>query len=175
MNAIDPSGLIKYTYSDYWDLGPVSKVGDLATAVALFEHYFKLVFPFPITGCSALANNAQCILHAAPSLPIIHGLGSVRVSLDQYGFTFTVDKAGYFDKIGSTVAFSICQSGDDLFLNQQAHGDASNLLVYLGIRSPAGARYEWSKQSGNLRQLLYELSPSVHSPADVATLGPDEP
>jgi RHS repeat-associated protein len=145
------SNQYRYTYEEL--IGPVSRTGSPESALPKFMAGAREVFPFPISGCDDVAVGASCMLHPGPHWPgFIHGNGLVDVSEDDTSFTFTVMSDDYFDEPGSTITFRLSDRGGDLFLTQQAVGDARN--VVLKAAAPAGAWADWQVQADNLRTLL---------------------
>ena len=158
LNATDPTGLYDYTYRE--DIGPISQFGSATDVMSLFERNFKQVFPFSITDCSDLRDEAICTLHALPT--ILHGVGLVEVeNLTPSAFSFRVVGGGYFDETGSMITISTCEQGGDVFLQQ--HGQSSGTHGYGPLDSladaliPTGAKGVWATQASNLRNLIYQL------------------
>jgi hypothetical protein len=139
-----------YYYEEY--IGAISLTGSPAHVMKLFEDNPAAVFPFPISGCSKFRAGSVCALHAGPSFA--GGNGTVRVSLPSpASFRFTVISHRYFDAPGSTITFSLGQSGGILYLSQ--HGISRNtrlipeIAIYLGYTESV-----WQQQARNLQYLL---------------------
>jgi RHS repeat-associated protein len=144
INKSDLTGQYSYQYTE--ELGPVSEYGGAARAMAIFRAQPHKVFPFPITGCSRLANGGTCQLHALYG--IAPGNGTVRVSYGDNSTTFTVVSNGYFDERGSTITFSTFVSHGNLYLRQTAKSVSASIVNF---GAPLAAWLMWQYQADNLR------------------------
>lgn len=186
VNQADPTGLYDYKLKEL--IGPVSggdnHVGTAQQVMAAFQNYFTLVFPFPITGCSALYDGAQCDLHALDlygtpavflpcSTPLLAGCGGVQVQdVTPTSFRFEVDQPGYFDAPTSTITFSTSESNCQVFLHQ--HGDAPKTKGLDATAHVFLAEFmAWPSQASNLTALMWELNDE--EPGMTQPSGPPSP
>jgi RHS repeat-associated protein len=186
VNSSDPTGLYDYYTSE--DIGPVSggddHVGTAEQVMDGFRSYFKLVFPFPISGCNAIVDGAQCELHALDlygtplvylpcGTPLVAGCGGVRVqSVTQTSFQFKVDQSGYFDAPGATITFWTSETNCEVFLHQHGYAPETNGLDGR-LHQFVALSLAWPSQGANLKALMYELN--GEAPDAGGPHGPPEP
>jgi RHS repeat-associated protein len=171
VNEADPSGLYDYRLTE--SIGPVAggddHVGNPMQVMLAFQEYFKTVFPFPITGCDALYDGAQCDLHALNlygtpavylpcSTPLLAGCGGVEVEdVTTTSFEFVVDRNGYFDAPQATITFSTSEINCEVYLTQ--HGDAPKTNgLDADLHVLVAKELAWPAEARNLTALMWELN-----------------
>jgi RHS repeat-associated protein len=158
INRFDLSGQVatddpepSYAYSYSWAIGPVSEYGGPEHAMRVFQSSPSEIFPFGIHGCQELKEGNECVLVDALNVggfvgPVIGSTGTVKVSASATNVTFTVSKSGYFDDVGSTIAFNTYVHRGVLMLNQTAKAYNTNPLAWIGVQT-GGARNTWAIQA----------------------------
>jgi len=152
-----PDDIDDYDYQYDWLIGPVSTYGSPGEAMQVFKTNPTKIFPFDVTGCKSFYTGATCRLNDALGFgffgPAVQSSGVVKVSTTNTTVTFTVAENGYFDSVGSTIAFSTYARDGNLYLRQTAVTLKSNLASRVGV-ALGFAGGTWSKQASKFRKVL---------------------
>jgi RHS repeat-associated protein len=105
-----------YFYEHEFLIGPTDIYGSPAAAMEVFKGNPQVIFPFPVTGCEALVQDAICTLD---SEVLIGSIGKVKVSTNPTTVRFTVTTEGYFASTGSTITFKTVAREGQLYLQQR--------------------------------------------------------
>jgi hypothetical protein len=119
----------------------------------MFQAHPDLIFPFSLGSCKTIVKNEVCHLDVAP---VAAADAPVRVtSVTATSFTFTTLK-GHVDPVGSTVTFTVYQSGGDVYFRQTAWWNTNDPVDLAKAYGTVPAAFlQWQRQSDNLRMYAY--------------------
>ncbi len=135
-----------YAYEHEFFIGPTDIYGSSATAMNVFKSYPQAIFPFPVTGCQALVQDATCTLD---SQVLIGSVGKVKVSTSSTAVRFTVISEGYFASPGSTITFKTVTRKGNLYLQQRGIAIVSYPWMSAGAAA-LGSWFVWANQASRL-------------------------
>lgn len=165
---IDPPNIIKppnihinYIHGSGYqvqeDLGPVSSLGRQfqtpKQVMRYFQEHPQKIFPFGLSGATKIKQGEKINLQ----IPL-YGNAPVEVTnVTPTSFTFTT-LPGHFDPPGSTITFSVHESGGHLYLEQTAHWKFAGGFKGLEQHAKAFATIppafaEWTREGSKLRKV----------------------
>jgi RHS repeat-associated protein len=151
LNAIDPSGMYHYIYREL--IGPASQGISPQSVMGALQGNPGQYFPFSVMGDAGETNIMQGSSYHLGVIPLVNW--PVQVSkTTQTSFTFTVPPGNWIEPPGSTITFSACVEGGNVYLQQKADTPYP-LLPGLEQLAPIGALYAWERMGANLNQHFY--------------------
>jgi hypothetical protein len=141
------------------DLGPVGSLGPKyqtpQEVMQYFQNHPQQIFPFGLSGAASIKPGET--IHLQTPLPWSNSPVQV-VNVGRTSFTFKT-LPGHFDPPGSTITFTVYESGGHMYLEQTASwkfapGAAGVTQRAEAYASVAPAIATWTQQGNNLRKVV---------------------
>jgi hypothetical protein len=154
---------VNYLHGDGYqvqeDLGPVGSLGPKYQTPQAVMQYFQThpqqIFPFGLSGATSIKTGEKIDLQT----PFPWSKSPVEViATSPTSFTFKT-LPGHFDPPGSTITFTVYESGGHMYLEQTGHWNFASGMAGVEQRamaysSVAPAVATWTQQGNNLRHAV---------------------